>query len=248
MKIARLFFWAALLFLVILGVTAAVERGLRLREDINNPGKYDSRLFERDEQRLLGLASVIHLSPRSKRYKDAEADVIAFSVNYRRHIFATLLHIAGGASLLIFAPLQFSGRIRSKHIQFHRWLGRILLIIAVVIGLSAFFFGLLMPFGGAGEALAAITFGGLFLFSAGKAFSAIRHGDITKHREWMLRMFAVAIGVSVVRVVNFALAFLTTARPRELFDPSLWIGWILTLTVTELWIRKNHHKGTELTK
>ena len=56
----------------------------------------------------------------------------------------------------------------------------------------------------------------------------------------MIRAFAVAIGISTVRVVdglvNVALSP-AGFRADQMLVISLWTGWILTVGAAELWIR-----------
>ena len=114
-----------------------------------------------------------------------------------------------------------------------------MLIVASVSALAGLHFGLSVPFGGAGEAAAVAVVGGWFLITLGRAFRAIRGGDVARHREWMIRAFAVAIGVSTVRVVAVVLDIaLAPARipPRDMFVLSIWIGWAITLLAAERWI------------
>jgi hypothetical protein len=79
-----------------------------------------------------------------------------------------------------------------------------------------------------------------------KGYLAIRHREIARHREWMIRVFALAIAISTVRIVagllDIALAPVGVS-PRTLFVISLWTGWIVTITAAELWIR---HSRTTL--
>jgi hypothetical protein len=110
-------------------------------------------------------------------------------------------------------------------------------LVSVVAGL---YFGILIPYGGAGEAVAIAVFGCLFLMAIGRAFLAIRRHQVARHPEWMIRVFAIAIAISTVRVIAGVLdVALTPAgiRPPDLFVLSLWTGWTITLGVAELWIR-----------
>jgi uncharacterized membrane protein YfcA len=45
---------------------------------------------------------------------------------------------------LALAPFQFVKRIRSNHLRYHRWAGRLL----VLVGVTALFMGLVIPFSG----------------------------------------------------------------------------------------------------
>jgi uncharacterized membrane protein len=158
-------------------------------------------------------------------------------VKFNRHPTATLLHVLPAALLVMLAPLQFSRRIRARHIQWHRWSGRVIVAIAIPVGISGLFFGLLMPFAGTVEASAVATFGVLFLFSLIRAVIAIRSGDVARHREWMMRMFSVALGIATVRIAGIVLAVLTRQGPEVWFGHSVWIGFGGTVAMAELWIR-----------
>jgi uncharacterized membrane protein len=154
------------------------------------------------------------------------------------------LHVLTGAAFMLFAPLQFVAPIRRRYSGLHRWSGRALLAFGCLAGLSSLYFGLLMPFAGPLEGVAIILAGGLFFLSLARAFLAIRSGDVARHREWMIRTFAVAIGISSVRVTGGILdAALTPAgfSVREVFLLSVWLGWMLTLAGAEIWIRRSRY-------
>jgi hypothetical protein len=113
-------------------------------------------------------------------------------------------------------------------------------LAAFVATLPALYFGLLMPYAGLGEALAIGLFGGLFLLAITTAFMAIRRGQVARHREWMIRAFAIALAISTVRLVGAVVDIALTPagfRQPELFVFSIWIGWIATVAAAEWWIR-----------
>ena len=171
----------------------------------------------------------------SDRYGEYEADVLSFSGKYYEHRVATFLHVLPGALVLLLAPLQFSKRLRSRYLGVHRWSGRLILLAVIPLSLSGFFFGS-MPFAGVPETLAIVVFGGLFLFAAARAFVAIRRRDIARHREWMIRMFAVAVGIETIRLVDLLLFGAFEISARAAFGISIWLGWIVTVGAAELWI------------
>lgn len=219
--------WIGAVVLVVIGVVSAIGRGVFLDD-------FGARL-EPGRQATLDA-----LGRRDPLAAGRPAETARFDRRFADHPAATLLHIVPGALFLLLAPFQFSARIRRRHIAVHRWSGRVLLVAATIGVLSGLFFGLLMPYGGWGEALAIALFGGLFLFALDRGYSAIRKRDLTHHREWMIRVFALAIAISTVRIVaallDIALAPLGFP-PARLFVVSLWTGWLLTLGVAELWIR-----------
>lgn len=97
-----------------------------------------------------------------------------------------------------------------------------------------------MPFGGLGEAVAIALFGVTLLTAIVVAFVAVRRGQIARHREWMIRVFAFAIAISTIRLAVGAIdAALTPSGypPADQFVLSVWAGWIITLAGAEAWIR-----------
>jgi uncharacterized membrane protein len=228
--------WCAVAVLVIVGVAAALGRGI-FRADLATRA---------DPFRQQVLAALHREDPfLPQRAKELDRFDRRFAVNP----FATLLHVLPGGVFLILAPLQFSSRIRNRYIRFHRWSGRILVLTAVVAAIAGLYFGLLMPYGGPGEVTAIAFFGGLFLVAVSRGFLAIRRGQVARHREWMIRAFAIAIGISTVRIVSGLLDFALTPaglRPPDLFALSLWTGWAITLGAGELWIRYTRAYGRSL--
>jgi uncharacterized membrane protein len=219
--------WVGVLLLVIVGVSAVVGRGLFIPDFATRADPVRQQIMaalHREDPLVTNRPEELH----------------RFDQRFAADPLLTLLHILPGGIFLVLAPLQFSSRIRNRHIQFHRWSGRVLIVAAVAATLAGLYFGLRMPYGGLGEATAIAFFGGLFLFSLGQAFTAIRRRQVTRHREWMIRAFSIAIGISTVRVVAaiFDVAFTPAGlQPAPLFALSLWTGWAITLGAGELWIR-----------
>jgi uncharacterized membrane protein len=222
---AGLLLWCAVVLLVAIGVTASIGRSL-----------FPADLVTRMEPLRYRIHHLFGHDDPALKYR-AE-DLEQFDGRFRDNLLATRLHIVAGGVFLVLASLQFSSRIRGRHLRFHRWSGRLLVVLAFGTGLSGLFFGLLMPFGGPSEALAIALFGGLFLASIGRAFLAIRRRDVARHREWMIRAFALAIAISTVRIVGAVLDVATAPAlpPQEFFALTVWVGWVLTLGVAELYI------------
>jgi uncharacterized membrane protein len=217
-------------------IARGVHVGSTLATDNQN------ELSAQAERNVQLVADALNFKRGTKLHQQLEITQAFFDGKYATHPLLALLHIVPGGLLLILAPLQFSARIRTRHIRFHRWTGRILLITVGAASLSAFFLGFLQPFGGATESLATVVFGGIFLFAGTRAFICIRRHDVAHHREWMIRMFSIALGVSIIRIVEPVLVFVTRIGPQEWFGPSLWIGWLIALAVAEIWIRHTRNR------
>jgi uncharacterized membrane protein len=132
------------------------------------------------------------------------------------------LHVVLGAVYMVFAPLQFVRRIRSRHLGYHRRMGRVLVAVGMVVGVTALFLGLVIPFSGWAEGVLIGLFGSLFLFALGKGYFHVRAGRVASHREWMIRAFAIALAIATQRLIFIPSLFVVD-------DPSY--GQIVMLSV-----------------
>src|SRR5918998_6521552 len=124
------------------------------------------------------------------------------------------LHVVLGGVYLVFAPFQFVKCIRSRHPGYHRRMGRILVSIGLVVGATALFVGLVIPFSGWPERVVIGLFGGLFVVALVKGLIHIRAGRVALHREWMLRAFAIGLSIATMRLI-FVPALIVSADPSD---------------------------------
>lgn len=221
--------WLAVISLAAIGIVGAVHRAFFVDDALQR-----AELVRRDVLSAAGIRD---------RSLDRASAVLSFDRSYAAYPLVTLLHIVPGGVLLLLAPLQFSSRLRTRYISWHRWSGRVLLALAVPVALTGLFFGTLMPFGGRGETALIVPFALFMLASLAHAYRAVRSGDIAAHREWMIRAFAVAIAIATVRVVAAVLDLVLSPYVglRALFVLALWMGWLSTFLAAELWIRRSKH-------
>ncbi len=100
------------------------------------------------------------------------------------------------------------------------------------------------PFGGLGADSAIGLFGGVFLLALVRGYWAARRRDFVRHREWMLRMVSIAVGIATVRLVALPLFWLTRRNPVELVGPTFWLGLALSCATAEIWIRSSRGRRT----
>jgi uncharacterized membrane protein len=160
-----------------------------------------------------------------------------FDRRYVAQHWLAYLHIGAGVVYLFLAPLQLAYRIRSRHYSFHRRLGRLLVGAGMVSGIFALIFGGLFSFGGLPEALATFVFGAWFLLCLVLAVRAIRRDDIVHHRRWMIRAFAIGIGIGTIRIWLAILQGSGLMDFASSFGPAFWISFSLHAAAAELWLR-----------
>jgi len=159
---------------------------------------------------------------------------------FARHPILTMIHIVPGLLFMIMGPFQFSESIRARHLQWHRWNGRIFMTIGFIIGVSALLMSFTMQsIGGVNQAAATILFGFFFLFALSKAFWHIRRRQVRLHRQWMIRAFAIGLAVATIRPIVgifFATSRFSGLTPAQFFGTAFWIGFVLHLIAAEAWI------------
>jgi uncharacterized membrane protein len=223
--------WTTVLVLALVGVAASVWRGA----NIDDAG---ARL-EAARPSILAAFGVVDRNPTRRE------DVIAFERRFQANAGWTLGHVIFGGVMLMLAPLQFVTRLRTRYLNVHRWSGRLLVACAAIAATSGMYFGLLMPFGGTAESAGIAIFGGLLLAALARAVIAIRRGDVIRHREWMIRMFALALAIAVIRVIGAPMDIAMTAlgvRPQAMFAATIWTGWLLSMAGAEVWIRATRRR------
>ena len=161
---------------------------------------------------------------------------VALDAGFARHLALTLVHILPGGLFLVLAPLQFMPSMRRKHLQLHRWMGRVLVVCGLIIGVSALIMSYKMNIGGLNETAATSLFAIVFLICLIKAYLHIRRKEVMRHREWMIRAFGVGLGVATTRpIVGMFFAF-RKLTPHEFFGIAFWLGFSITFLAAEAWV------------
>jgi uncharacterized membrane protein len=138
-----------------------------------------------------------------------------------------LPHGLAGALALIIGPMQFSTRLRQRYPQFHRILGRIY-VVGAVVGAPM---GIVLTFTHhLPLAIRVQTFAqsGSWLLTTGVAFFYILSGNVVRHRQWMRRSYLFPCIFIVGRVLDripFLGSFLAPFNNNS--DPA--VLWFLVL-------------------
>lgn len=160
---------------------------------------------------------------------------------FGKHFALTLIHILPGTLFLVLAPLQFVPAIRQKHLQIHRWTGRLLVACGLIIGISALVMSYRISIGGPNETAATTLFAIVFLICLIKAFVHIRRKEVARHREWMIRAYGVGLGVATTRPIVGAFFAFRRLTPHEFFGIAFWLGFTITFLAAEAWVDYTRH-------
>lgn len=106
-------------------------------------------------------------------------------------------HTVCGTFALLAGPLQFSSRLRQRHLKLHRILGR-LYFASVIVGA---FTGIALAAGRPGLPGTSMQ-GAAWIICTAAAVIAARNRQIATHRQWMARSYAVTFTFVSSRVLN----------------------------------------------
>ena len=168
----------------------------------------------------------------------------AFEARYATAPWLAYLHIIPGVCYLLGAPLQLWRGFRERHRSVHRTMGRVILPTGVISGVFALAFGVPFSFGGAFQSLATAVFGSWFLLCLVLAYAAIRRRDVRMHRRWMIRAFAVGVGVGTIRFWIGIFSAFTALPIADGFALAFWCGLSMNVVAGELWLRWRGERRT----
>jgi uncharacterized membrane protein len=163
-----------------------------------------------------------------------KATIICQSPLYRLFFYT---HISCGGIALLTGWSQFSTRLRDRHLTLHRRLGKIYLL---AVGFSSVA-GLVVALFADGGLLSATGFGLLalcWLFTAIQGYRAIRRLEITIHRQWMIRNYALTFAAVTLRIYLPLSTFVFHAPFVEAYRAISWLCWIPNLILVEILIRR----------
>jgi len=160
-----------------------------------------------------------------------------FDAGFGQHPVMTFLHILPGALFMILGPMQFMPGVRNRNNYFHRRSLRAFLICAYIVGCSALIMPFVMlPIGGVNEAAGSIFFAVFFLVSLSKACWYMVRKNLARHREWMIRAFAIGLAIATIRPIIGLFFTFSGLPPQVFFGTAFWIGFTLHLITAEIWI------------
>jgi uncharacterized membrane protein len=165
-----------------------------------------------------------------------------------------VVHVPCAATAMILGALQLVPRIRARR-RVHRIIGRTFLGFGTVaFVMTAIPLAITTPDGN-------ITRYGVLIPAAAWpvvaviAWRAIRRGDVVRHREWMLRLFAITFFAITTRMLVPLMLLAQVPVMSSRYDGDVqaavtasipigqWLGWIVNLAIAEWIIRRTKRAG-----
>ena len=151
-----------------------------------------------------------------------------------------VVHITCAVPYAVLGAFQFSSRLRRRRPRWHRRTGKAVVALGLLVAFSGLWMTLFyarQPGTGELSYLFRLAFGSALAACIVLGFSAIRRGDVTTHRAWMTRAYAIALAAGT-QVVTLGIGSAVSGTSVLITDLALGAGWVVNLAVAELVIRR----------
>lgn len=151
-----------------------------------------------------------------------------------------ILHIIAALAYAVLGAFQFSPRLSRRRRGWHRFAGRLVVGLGLVVALTALWLNQITP-----RPTFAAQLLYLFRLGAGSGmalgtilgFTTIRRGDVAGHRAWMTRAYALALGAATqVFTIGIGQAILGVSELTNALMQGT--GWAINLAIAERAIRR----------
>ena len=178
------------------------------------------------------LLMVTDPTPDSLRFFDSPVPVV--------------LHILSASIYAVLGIFQFLPNFRRTHMAWHRLAGRILIVSGLTVALSGLWMTQFYPWPPYETEILHVSRivagAALFLFIS-LGVKAIARRDVSTHRAWMIRAYAIAMGAGTqvfVGIPWFIWPELQTETMRWILMDA---GWLINIIVAEIIIRKPRRRA-----
>lgn len=151
-------------------------------------------------------------------------------------------HIVGALAYTLLGATQFSPAIRRRWPSWHRLAGRLALLGAALVVVSALWLTVTYAtpsFGGLVLAGLRVAVAAAMAASIALGLAAVLKRQIDRHREWMIRAYALGLGAATQMLVLMVAEMVSDGAPTELNRALLMgLAWGINLMVAEWSIRR----------
>lgn len=159
--------------------------------------------------------------------------------------YSHFAHVLGGVVFGITGPIQFGRVLARKYGALHRIMGRVFVVAGAFLSLSSL--TLLWHFPDTYSTLVnlgRLAFGIGLGVSLWMAMAAIRARHFMRHRDWMIRSYALGMGATLVAVVFLPIYMITGTPPEGFWSDVMFIGsWAGCVIFAEAVVRRLNRKA-----
>ncbi|MGY1855794.1 DUF2306 domain-containing protein [Modestobacter sp. SYSU DS0290] len=170
-----------------------------------------------------------------------DPEVTAANARFVTSPAPVVLHVLSATVYSLLGAFQFVPRIRRRRPRWHRLAGRVLIPAGLVAALSGVWMTLFYARPPADDVLLTpirLFFGVAMAGCIVLGFVAIQRRDITNHRAWMARGYAIGLGAGTQVLTHLPWALLGGEPAGGGRVAAMLAGWVVNLAVVEWALRR----------
>lgn len=148
------------------------------------------------------------------------------------HVFTSMFALLAGFT-------QFFPAVLRRMPRLHRWMGRAYVLnVCFVTGPASLIMGCYAN-GGVTSRVAFVTLAIAWLFTTAMGWRTALRRQWVRHREWMMRSYALTLSAITLRAWKYMLVLLFDPRPMDVYRLVAWLGFVPNLMVAEWLVRRS---------
>lgn len=156
------------------------------------------------------------------------------------YFFIFYIHVCSAIFTLLAGFTQFNKDILKDKPNIHRTIGKLYVVVVLLFAAPSGFFIGLFANGGLYSKISFVTLSILWFSFTLKAFLAIRKHQVSTHKAFMIRSYALAFSAITLRLWKVILVYLFHPAPMDVYQIIAWLGWIPNLLLIEYFIFKQN--------
>ncbi|MFV0473912.1 MAG: DUF2306 domain-containing protein [Pikeienuella sp.] len=172
-----------------------------------------------------------------------------YSIEMPIATFLIYMHMVAGAALTVIAPLQLVGPIRRNRPRFHRWSGRVMVVLGLLTGIGGIHYAVMRgTTGGPFMDVSTSVYGILVLLAAVQTYRFGRARRWKEHQRWGWRFSVLVIASWLYRMHYVIWEWVadgagTTPDMTGPFDKfQAWGFYLSYLAYLEIWFLYEDHR------
>ena len=165
-------------------------------------------------------------------------------LDFRNYPVPRMVHMVLGVIFVLIGPSQLVPGVRRAFPRLHRAIGWTCLLLSIPLIITGWLFAFKFTYTGLPEQVPTVTFTLIYVWLVYMALKNIRQGNVIKHREWMIRAFAMMMGISATRLWFYIFLKASDVPSTRFFSSIFWLGLGVNLLIAEIWVNLTRDRPT----
>jgi hypothetical protein len=152
------------------------------------------------------------------------------------------IHVYSAIFVLLAGFTQFSSGLLKRKPVIHRDIGKFYVFIVLFFSAPSGLFIGVFANGGLYSKISFVMLSILWFYFTLQGFLCIKNKNITLHKAYMLRSFALTFSAITLRFWKVILVYLFHPSPMDVYQIIAWIGWIPNLLIIEYYLYNQSKK------